>query len=60
MLHCYIQNFALEFEITLSSAQTHLKQVTALLAIIIFCTKKQSVLRKKDQQDALFFLNLFK
>ena len=60
MLHCYIQNVALEFEIILSAAQTHLRQVTAFLAIIIFCIKKQSVLCNKDQQDELFFLNLFK
>jgi len=59
MLHCYIQNIAIEFEITLSAAQTHLRQVTALLAIIVFCTKKKSVLCNKEKQDALFFLNLF-
>jgi hypothetical protein len=59
MLHCYIQNIAIKFEITLSAAQTHLRQVTALLAIIVFCTKKQSVLCNKEQQDALFFFNLF-
>jgi hypothetical protein len=36
-----------------------LREVTALLAIIIFSTKKQSVLCNKNQQDTLFFLNLF-
>jgi hypothetical protein len=58
MLHSYIQNVALEFEITFSAAQTHLKQVTALLAIIIFCTKKQSPLIIKAN-EMLYFSNLF-
>jgi hypothetical protein len=58
MLHCYIQNVALEFEITLSTAQTHIREVTALLAIIIFCTKKKSVLIIKAK-EMHYFSNLF-